>query len=217
MRIGDQVVPCLGWASAAWKVKDRDHFIGWNKTSKRTHLHLIASNVRFLIPPWVMVKHLASKVLSLAIRRLSNEWKATYGHPVYLAETFVGTARFQGTCYQASNWIKPRGVQNGAISICRKRPETVNAYQAHTLESCPDLVGISVNNIVKMVSVFFNLRISAGGLTQTWKALVTLLEPPYNDMGQKISTSAVLHADETGWRKPIGCGVLQPKPSATTS
>lgn len=62
------------------------------------------------------------------------------------------------------------------------------------------LVGISINNIVKMVSVFFNLQVSAGGLTQAWKSLATLLEPLYNDIGQKVSTSAVLHADETGWR-----------------
>ena len=51
VRIGNQVVACLGWASTAWKVKDRDRFIGWGETTKRTHLHLIASNVRFLIPP----------------------------------------------------------------------------------------------------------------------------------------------------------------------
>jgi len=106
VRIGNQVVACLGWASAAWKVKDRDRFIGWDETTKRTHLHLIASNVRFLIPPWVTIKHLASKVLSLALRRLSHDWKAVYGHPVYLAETFVDTSRFQGTCYQAANWLR---------------------------------------------------------------------------------------------------------------
>ncbi len=114
VRVGDQVVACLGWASAAWKVKDRDRFIGWDETTKRTHLHLIASNVRFLIPPWVTIKHLASKVLSLAIRRLSNDWKAVYGHPVYLAETFVDTSRFQGTCYQASNWIRVGKTQGSA-------------------------------------------------------------------------------------------------------
>ncbi|GAN32265.1 IS66 family transposase [Candidatus Brocadia sinica] len=62
------------------------------------------------------------------------------------------------------------------------------------------LVGISINNIVKMVSVFFNFHISAGGLTQAWKSLATLLESRYNDIGQKVSASAVLHADETGWR-----------------
>lgn len=114
VRIDNQVVACLGWASAAWKVKDRDRFIGWGETTKRTHLHLIASNVRFLIPPWVTIKHLASKVLSLALRRLSSDWKAVYGHPVYLAETFVDTSRFQGTCYQAANWIRAGKTQGSA-------------------------------------------------------------------------------------------------------
>src|SRR3989339_614883 len=123
VRIGNQVVACLGWASPAWKVKDRDRFIGWDETTKRTHLHLIANNVRFLIPPWVTIKHLASKVLSLALRRLSNDWKAVYGHPVYLAETFVDTSRFQGTCYQAANWIRAGKTQGSS-----KRG---NTYQYH--------------------------------------------------------------------------------------
>ena len=90
--IDNQVVACLGWASAAWKVKDRDRFIGWDESDKRTHLHLAANNVRFLIPPWVKIKHLASKALSLALKRVSNDWGAIYGHPLFLAETFVDTA-----------------------------------------------------------------------------------------------------------------------------
>jgi transposase len=62
------------------------------------------------------------------------------------------------------------------------------------------LIGISVQNIVKIVSVFFRLQVSAGGLTQAWKSLAMLLEPCYDDIGRKVSTSAALHADETGWR-----------------
>jgi hypothetical protein len=46
---------------------------------------------------------------------------------------------------------------------------------------------MNVSNILKIVSVFFNLHISAGGLTPAWKALVTPLELPYNDIGQKVS------------------------------
>lgn len=135
VRIGNQVVACLGWASAAWKVKDRDHFIGWDETTKRTHLHLIANNVRFLIPPWVTIKHLASKVLSLALRRLSNDWKAAYGHPVYLAETFVDTSRFQGTCYQAANWIRAGKTQGSAkrgnLYLYHGEPKELYLYPLH--------------------------------------------------------------------------------------
>jgi len=62
------------------------------------------------------------------------------------------------------------------------------------------LVGVSVNNIVRILSVVCRFNISAGGLTQAWKNLAGILEPAYRDIGQRVSASAVLNADETGWR-----------------
>jgi len=62
------------------------------------------------------------------------------------------------------------------------------------------LVGVSVPNIVRILSVVCRFNISAGGLTQAWKKLAILLEPFYRDIEQRVSTSAVLNADETGWR-----------------
>jgi len=44
-------------------------------------------------------------VLSLTLKRLPHDWQAIYGHPVLLAETFVETPRFAGTCYRAANWL----------------------------------------------------------------------------------------------------------------
>lgn len=100
-----QVVACLGWASAAFKVQPRDRFIGWGPATRRQRLCLIGNNVRFLILPWIRIPHLASKLLAVNLRRLSADWDQAYGHPLYLAETFVDPSRFQGTCYQAANWI----------------------------------------------------------------------------------------------------------------
>ena len=62
------------------------------------------------------------------------------------------------------------------------------------------LVGVSVSNLVKMVSVFSSFKISAGGLTQAWKTLANLLMPLYDHLGRQAAQSAILHADETGWR-----------------
>ncbi|MBW1716056.1 MAG: IS66 family transposase [Deltaproteobacteria bacterium] len=62
------------------------------------------------------------------------------------------------------------------------------------------LIGVSVNNIVKMLSVFTNFNVTTGGLTQAWNNLASALESIYNDIGQMVATSAVLNADETGWR-----------------
>lgn len=49
-------VACLGWGSAAWSVKSRESFIGWDKPVKEKSLHFVANNTRFLIPAWVHVK-----------------------------------------------------------------------------------------------------------------------------------------------------------------
>jgi hypothetical protein len=104
--IDDRPVACLGWGSAAWSVKSRDAFIGWDKKKKERRLHFVANNTRFLVLPWVSVKCLASKVLALNINAISNDWMAVYHHPLYLLETFVQQNRFKGTCYKAANWIK---------------------------------------------------------------------------------------------------------------
>jgi hypothetical protein len=96
---------CLVFGAPAWKCAPRDHFIGWSGPERESKLHLLANNMRFLILPWVRVKHLASHVLGLAARRLCTDWQLKYGHPIYLLETFVQRDRFQGGCYRAANWI----------------------------------------------------------------------------------------------------------------
>lgn len=99
-----RLVACLGWGSAAWKVECRDRLIGWDAQSRQVNLHKVVNNVRFLILPWVRVKHLASKVLSLNLRALPSDWRCFYSQDIALAETFVDTERFAGTCYKAANW-----------------------------------------------------------------------------------------------------------------
>lgn len=62
------------------------------------------------------------------------------------------------------------------------------------------VVGVSVNNLVNVLTVFSHFRISPGGLTQAWLRLAAILEPDYDTLGREAANSAVLHADETGWR-----------------
>lgn len=103
--IGGRPVACLGWGSAAWAVKSRDAFIGWNKQIKENNIACIVNNTRFLILPWVSIKCLASKLLAMNARRIASDWMAVYHQPIFLLETFVEKERFQGTCYKAANWI----------------------------------------------------------------------------------------------------------------
>jgi hypothetical protein len=97
---------CLLFGAAAWQCADRDHSIGWDSRQRAQNLHFLANSTRFLIPPGVGVKHLASSVLGQVSRRLSRDWQGKYGHPIYLLETFVERDRFTGTCYRAANWMR---------------------------------------------------------------------------------------------------------------
>jgi hypothetical protein len=97
---------CLLFGSAAWKTQPRDRFVGWDHPTRERNLQLVTNNTRFLVLPWVCVPCLASRMLSLAARRVRTDWEAKYGHPVHLLETFVDTSRFRGTCYRAANWMR---------------------------------------------------------------------------------------------------------------
>jgi Domain of unknown function (DUF4338)/DDE_Tnp_1-associated/Transposase DDE domain len=96
----------LGWCAAALKCQARDRWIGWPEVVKWRRLSYVVNNARFLILPGERVANLASRVLSLNVKRLSEDWDVVHGHPVWLAETFVDPVRFRGTCYRAAGWTE---------------------------------------------------------------------------------------------------------------
>ena len=100
-----QVLALLGFGAAAWKTAPRDRWIGWCPQRRQERLHLLVNNARFLILPWVTCPNLASKLLAMAARRLSEDWFLRYGYRPVLMESFVESGRFAGTCYRAANWI----------------------------------------------------------------------------------------------------------------
>ena len=99
-------VALISWAGAALKLEDRDKWIGWCYEQKIARLKFIANNWRFLILPEYRRPNLASHILSLSLKRLSNDWIEKYKHPIIMVETFVDAARNKGTCYIADNWIR---------------------------------------------------------------------------------------------------------------
>jgi hypothetical protein len=96
---------CLLFSASAWALSARDQWIGWTKDDRSRRLHLVLNNTRFLIFPWVNVKNLASKSLSMAIKRICPDWQERYNYQPVLLETFVDTEKYQGTCYRAANWV----------------------------------------------------------------------------------------------------------------
>jgi hypothetical protein len=103
--LGRELVALLVWGAAVLHNGPRDRYLGWDTKTRTRTLPWVVNNRRFLVLPWVRLPHLASRILGANLRRLSRDWQAVYGHPVLLAETFVDTSRFRGTCYRASNWI----------------------------------------------------------------------------------------------------------------
>lgn len=102
---GPRPLACFSWSSAPRHLGPRDRFIGWSAEARRRNIRFIAYNSRFLILPWVEVRHLASHLLGRMARMLPREWDRVYGHPVHFAETFTDPTRFRGTCYRAANWV----------------------------------------------------------------------------------------------------------------
>jgi hypothetical protein len=103
---GGRIAGCIQFSSAAWRLAARDRWIGWSDGQRAAGLTRVIQNSRFLILKNVQVANLASRVLSLALRRVASDWEALYAVRPLLAETLVDAAHYRGTCYRAANWIE---------------------------------------------------------------------------------------------------------------
>lgn len=101
---GGELLGALGWHAAVQHLGCRDRLAGWNGSQRARLLDRVVNGVRFLIFPWVRVRHLASSMLSEGIRQLERDWREQYGVSLWLAESFVDRRRFSGASYRAANW-----------------------------------------------------------------------------------------------------------------
>jgi hypothetical protein len=125
----------LGFAAPALKLAERDRWIGWNVEQRRAYLHMVVNMSRFLIRPSVHCANLASRLLSMAVKKLPDDFEERFNYRPWLIESFVDRAHFLGTCYQAANWIrigctKGRGRQDRL----RQEPETAKDIYVFPLE-----------------------------------------------------------------------------------
>ncbi|MCJ7543236.1 MAG: IS66 family transposase [Phycisphaerae bacterium] len=61
-------------------------------------------------------------------------------------------------------------------------------------------VGVSISQVQDLLGGQFQTRLSAGGLVAAWQRMAVIFEPWYVQIAEQARLSAVLHADETGWR-----------------
>jgi hypothetical protein len=99
------VVGCLQFSSAAWRMRARDQWLGWDDATRARQLPRVVNNSRFLLLPWVHIKNLASATLGVALRRVAGDWQARYGVEPLVVETLVDPTRYAGGCYRAANWV----------------------------------------------------------------------------------------------------------------
>ena len=109
---GGQLLGALGWQSAVAYLGCRDRVLAWPAAQRARYLDRVVNNVRFLILPWVQVRHLASVILSEGLQHLQRDWPQHYGAPVWWVESFVDRQRFAGASYRAANW-QPIGWTRG--------------------------------------------------------------------------------------------------------
>ena len=95
-------------------------------------------------------------------------------------------------------------------SKCRKRvePKVPDALPNSTLGNrvlvlsawLHYALGNTLSQIVEVFNFHLQLKVTPGGLVQMWYRLQAILYAWYEEIQQEALNSAVLHADETGWR-----------------
>ena len=102
---GDWIALLL-WGSAAYRLKDRDAYIGWSNPQRAQRQKLVVQNRRFtMLVERGEHPNLASRILGQVIRQLPSLWHERFGYEPLLAETFCDIEAREGTCYRASGWL----------------------------------------------------------------------------------------------------------------
>lgn len=100
-----QWVCLLTFSAPALNIKSREKKIRWSARQRARRLIFVVNNSRFLVlTDRQKFPNLASRALSLCLKRLSFDWCERWGHPVLLVESFVDESQYRGTCYKACNF-----------------------------------------------------------------------------------------------------------------
>jgi len=133
----EQWLGLLMFGSAAYRLKDRDLYIGWTPAQRAQRQKLIVQNRRFLLlGERGEHPNLASQILGAVVRDLPDLWFASFGYYPLLAETFTDIEAYAGTCYKAAGWL-PLGLTRGFsrhradLYIPNDRPKKLWVRQLH--------------------------------------------------------------------------------------
>jgi Domain of unknown function (DUF4338)/DDE_Tnp_1-associated len=107
-----QPVAVVQWAACAFRLKDREAYIGWSALQCAKRRNLIVNNVRFLVLNASRRPNLASRALAHSVKALAAHWQEQFGYQPLMVETFTDIELHEGTCYKAAGWT-PLGLTDG--------------------------------------------------------------------------------------------------------
>lgn len=101
-QVDGEWVALISFSAPALNIKAREKWIGWTPRRRARRLGFVVNNSRFLVlSDRQRYPNLASRVLSLCLKRLNGDWQQEWGHPVLVVESFVDESKYRGTCYRA--------------------------------------------------------------------------------------------------------------------
>ncbi len=174
---------CLLFSFASRVLPDRDHWIGWDSKARQKRLNLVINNNRYLIFPWVKVKNLASKALSMACHQIQDDWSSMHGYRPLLLETFVDTSEFKGTCYRAANWIKVGKTNVAAGNKNGDRKAVKDIYLYPLAKNCQSrlISGEAAPGKMKPVVIESVAYESNAPFVLIWQKLITAIDEICHD------------------------------------
>jgi hypothetical protein len=134
IKSGDTELGCMQFSASSWSLEAREKWIGWTREDRKQRLHLILNNSRYLIFPWVHIRNLASKALSLAAKQIQDDWLREYCYAPVLLETFVDSEKYRGVSYKAANWIYLGSTKGIGRNGGKKRTLSIKSIYAYPLQ-----------------------------------------------------------------------------------
>ena len=124
----------FGFAAPALQLAARDRWIGWDAEQRRAQLHGVVGLSRFLIRPSVQCRNLASRLLSMGLERMEEDFQRRYHYRPLLVESFLDKSQFSGVSYRAANWILVGQTQGrGRQDRFSKREKTIKDIYLYPL------------------------------------------------------------------------------------
>ena len=179
------------WSAAAFHIKARDEFIGWDFEQCRRRRSLLANNSRLLVLPECHGPNLISRFMKLMLGRLCADWTDRWGHPIAMVESFVDPQLFQGTAYKVSGWS-----QLGRTAGWKR--DAVDFYEKHDAPK-----QIWVRELSKKACV----KLRAPQLPQEWIAAENEVDPHCKTRAKQIrSLMELLRAEVPEFRRKQALG-----------